>query len=133
MSSQISSGCVGAGTMQQGEGSLDDPAVLAKPGAVFGVTACDDRRDTNRLDLPAVLAVVVGAIGEHRVRSSWVVDYASADVVRVVNHVSVQVHDLQAAPLTERGVAKAFVRLDVLPVTGDDDDDGIGALVYGLL
>src|SRR6266568_9243926 len=47
---------------------LDNPAVLAQPGAVPGAAAGDDRRDADRLDLTAVLVVVVRAIGEHRLR-----------------------------------------------------------------
>jgi len=56
--------------MQQRERLLDDPAVLAQPGAVPGATAGDDRHDANSLDLLAVLVVVVRAIGEHHVRPS---------------------------------------------------------------
>ena len=56
--------------MQQREGLLDDPAVFAQAGAVFGAASGDDRRDTDCLDLFAVLVVVIGAVGEQRVRLS---------------------------------------------------------------
>lgn len=57
-------------TMQQGKRLLDDPAVLAQPGAVFGAAPGDDRRDTHRPNLLAILVVVVGTVGIHRVRPS---------------------------------------------------------------
>ena len=56
--------------MQQGKRLLDDPAVLAQPGAVFGAAPGDDRRDTHRPNLLAILVVVVGTVGIHRVRPS---------------------------------------------------------------
>lgn len=56
--------------MQQGKRLLDDPAVLAQPGAVFGAAPGDDQRDTHRPNLPAILVVVVGTVGIHRVRPS---------------------------------------------------------------
>lgn len=46
--------------VQQRERLLDDPAVLAQPGAVLGAATGDDGRDAHCLDLPAVLIVVVG-------------------------------------------------------------------------
>jgi hypothetical protein len=56
--------------MQQGKRLLDDPAVLAQPGAVSGAAPGDDRRDTHRPNLLAILVVVVGTVGIHRVRPS---------------------------------------------------------------
>jgi hypothetical protein len=64
MSSRISQ------PMQRGKRLLDDPAVLAQPGAVFGAVPGDDQRDTHRPNLLAILVVVVGTVGIHRVRPS---------------------------------------------------------------
>ena len=49
--------------MQQGQRLLGDPAVLAQPGAVFGAAPGDDRRDTHRPNLLAIVVVVVGTVG----------------------------------------------------------------------
>ena len=54
--------------VQQRECLLDDPAVLAQSGAVRDASAGDDRRDADRLDLLAVLVVVIGTVGEHCLR-----------------------------------------------------------------
>ena len=51
--------------MEQGKRLPDDPAVLAQPGAVFGAAPGDDRRDTHRPNLLAILVVVVGTVGIH--------------------------------------------------------------------
>jgi hypothetical protein len=56
--------------VQQRERLLDDPPILAQPGAVRDTTPGDDRRDTDFLDLRAVLVMVIRTVGEHRVRSS---------------------------------------------------------------
>jgi hypothetical protein len=50
--------------MQPREGALDDPAAAAKAGAVVGLAASDDRLDTPRPQLPAVLVVVIAAVGD---------------------------------------------------------------------
>ena len=55
--------------VQPGEGPLDDPADLAEPGAMFGLAAGDHGLDSARSDQPAVLVVVVAAIGDQRVGS----------------------------------------------------------------
>ena len=49
--------------MQPGEGALDDPADSAEPGSVLGLTAGDHRCDATHADEPAVLVVVVTAVG----------------------------------------------------------------------
>jgi hypothetical protein len=49
--------------VQEGEGLLDNPAVPAQAGTVVGAASGGDRRDTDRLDLRAVLVVVIGPIG----------------------------------------------------------------------
>ena len=55
--------------VQPGEGALDDPADAAEPGAVFGLAAGDHGLDSARADEPAVLVVVVAAVGDERVGS----------------------------------------------------------------
>ena len=56
--------------VQPGEGALDDPAVTAEPGAVFGLAAGDHRLHAALPDEPAVLVVVVAAVGDQRPRPS---------------------------------------------------------------
>ena len=56
--------------VQPGEGAFDDPAFFSEPGAVFGLAARDDRFDSAAPDQPAVLVVVVAAVGKHTFRSS---------------------------------------------------------------
>jgi hypothetical protein len=53
--------------VEPGEGALDDPADAAKPGAVLGLAACDDRSDASLADEAAVLVVVVAAVGDELV------------------------------------------------------------------
>src|SRR5436190_23757829 len=72
--------------MQQGKRLLDDPAVLAQPGAVFGAAPGDDRRDTHRPNLLAILVVVVGTVGIHRVRPSSRAPAATAYWRDVLDH-----------------------------------------------
>jgi len=55
--------------MKVGEGTLDDPAVAAKSGAVLGLSARDQRFDPARTDEPPIFVVVVAAVGDHRVGS----------------------------------------------------------------
>jgi hypothetical protein len=68
-----------AAVVEPGEGALDDPAVAAEPGAVFGLTASDDRLDAALPDEAAVLVVVVAAVGDQRPRSSSRPADAAAD------------------------------------------------------
>ena len=49
--------------VQQAKRPLDDPAVDAQPGAVFGAAAGDERGDPAVADQLAVLVVVVAAVG----------------------------------------------------------------------
>jgi hypothetical protein len=58
-----------AAVVEPGEGALDDPALLAESGAVFGLAAGDDRFDPALPDQAAVLVVVVTAVGQQRARS----------------------------------------------------------------
>ena len=51
--------------VQPGEGALDDPAGAAEPGAVFGLAAGDLGLDRTLPEQPAVLVVVVAAVGDH--------------------------------------------------------------------
>jgi hypothetical protein len=50
------------------ERPLDDPAVAAEARAVLGLAACDQRPDPARPEQPAVLVVVVAAVGDEPVR-----------------------------------------------------------------
>ena len=56
-----------AAVVQPGEGAFDDPAVAAEAGAVAGAAARDHWLDAALPDEPAVLVVVVAAVGEQRV------------------------------------------------------------------
>ena len=49
------------------EAALDDPALAAKSGAVLGAAAGDQRLDAAGPQQPAVLVVVIAAIGDHNV------------------------------------------------------------------
>ena len=49
--------------VEPGEGALDDPAVTAERGAVFGLTACDLGFDPTLPEQAPVLVVVVAAVG----------------------------------------------------------------------
>ena len=59
-----------AAVVEPGEGALDDPAVVAEPGAVLGLASGDHRFDAALPDEAAVLVVVVAAVGEQRLGSS---------------------------------------------------------------
>jgi hypothetical protein len=48
--------------VEPGEGAFDDPAVTAKPGAVFGLFARDLRGDAALAEEAPVLVVVVAAV-----------------------------------------------------------------------
>ena len=52
--------------VEPGEGALDDPAVAAEAGAVFGLAAGDLRGDPALAELAAVLVVVVAAVGKQQ-------------------------------------------------------------------
>lgn len=54
--------------VQPGEGSLDYPADLAEAGSVVGLPPRDDRLHASRPQLPAVLVVVIAAVGDEPVR-----------------------------------------------------------------
>jgi hypothetical protein len=54
--------------VQPGEGALDDPAVAAEAGAVFGMAAGDLRCDAASAELTAVAVVVVTAVGGETLR-----------------------------------------------------------------
>ena len=55
-----------ASVVEPGEGAFDDPAVTAEAGAVCGLAARDHRFDPAFSEEPAVLVVVVAAVGEQR-------------------------------------------------------------------
>jgi hypothetical protein len=56
--------------VQPGEGALDDLAVTTESGAVLCLTSRDHRLDASLPDKPAVLVVVVAAVGDHAVGPS---------------------------------------------------------------
>lgn len=56
-----------AEVVQVREAALDDPAVAAEAGAVAGAAAGDDGLDAACPEQPAVLVVVIAAVGEHLV------------------------------------------------------------------
>jgi hypothetical protein len=64
--------------VEPGEGAFDDPAVAAEVGSVSGLAASDDGFDAALPDEPAVLVVVVAAIGEQRVRPATGTAWAAA-------------------------------------------------------
>jgi hypothetical protein len=67
-----------AAVVQPGEGALDDPALIAEPGAVRGLTASDQRLDPALPEQPAVLVVVVAAVCDQCPRpSAWPADPAA--------------------------------------------------------
>ena len=53
-----------AAIVEPGEGALDDPAVSAEPGAVFGLSASDHGFHAPLPDEATVLVVVVAAVGQ---------------------------------------------------------------------
>ena len=59
-----------ATVVKPGEGAFDDPALSAEPGAVLGLATSDDRLDALLPDEPAVLVVVVAAVGDQGARPS---------------------------------------------------------------
>jgi hypothetical protein len=67
-----------AAAVEPGEGALDDPALLAEAGAVFGLGARDDRLDAALPDEAAVLVVVVAAVSDQRLGpAAWSADPAA--------------------------------------------------------
>src|SRR6266700_5986925 len=56
-----------ASVLEPGEGALDDPTITPEPGAVIGLVSRDQRCDSALADEPAVLVVVVAAIGDDTV------------------------------------------------------------------
>ncbi len=68
-----------AAVVEPGEGALNDPALASEARAVLGVATRDDGLDAAPPDQPAVLVVVVAAVGDQPLRSSsWSAD-ATAD------------------------------------------------------
>jgi hypothetical protein len=57
-----------AAVVEPGEGAFNDPAIAAEMGSVLGLAASDHRLDATPPEEPAVLVVVVAAIGEQRLR-----------------------------------------------------------------
>ena len=64
--------------MEPGEGALNDPAVSAEPGAVFGLASGDLGFDPEFSHEPAVFVVVVAAVGGDPSGSlAWAADLAA--------------------------------------------------------
>ncbi|MFD6080428.1 hypothetical protein ACFWG5_33155 [Streptomyces hydrogenans] len=59
-----------AAPVQVDKGALDNPALGAESGAVFGAASSDQRLHAGRADEATVLVVVVAAVGQQHVRSS---------------------------------------------------------------
>jgi hypothetical protein len=59
-----------AAVVEPGEGAFDDPALASELRAVFGLASGDDRFDPALPDEPAILVVVVAAVGEQCLRST---------------------------------------------------------------
>lgn len=68
-------GSQAAEVVQVREAAFDDPALAAEVGAVLGAALGDDGFDPARPEQPAVLVVVIAAIGEEAVglapRAAW--------------------------------------------------------------
>ena len=67
-----------AAVVKPGEGALDDPTVAAEPGAVFSLTASDQRLDAALPNEPPVLVVVVAAVGDQDPGSTSWTTYSAA-------------------------------------------------------
>jgi hypothetical protein len=51
--------------VQPGEGALDHPAIATEPGTMHRLAASDHRLDPASAEQPAMLVVVVAAVGDH--------------------------------------------------------------------
>jgi len=90
-----------AAVVEPGEGALDDPAVTAEPGPVFGLAARDHGFDTALPDEAAVLVVVVASVGEQGFGSSSRPADAAADGRDAVEQLD-QLGDVVAVAARER-------------------------------
>jgi hypothetical protein len=90
-----------AAVVEPGEGALDDPTVTAETGAGLGSAACDDRLDAALPDEPAVLVVVVAAVGDKRQRSASRSADAATDRRHAVEQLE-QLGDVVAVAAGER-------------------------------
>jgi hypothetical protein len=87
--------------VEPGEGAFDDPAVAAEPGAVPGLAASDERLHATLPGEPAVLIVVVAAVGDQHCRSTaWPAD-SSAHWRHSVEQLK-QLRDIVAVAARER-------------------------------
>ena len=87
--------------VEPGEGALDDPAVLSQRGAVGGLAPGDHGFDAAFPDQPAVLVVVVAAVGKQRLGSSPRSADAAADGRHLVEECE-QLADVVAVTARER-------------------------------
>jgi hypothetical protein len=90
-----------AAVVEPGECPFDDPTVPAEAGAVLGLAAGDHGFDAAFPDQPAVLVVVVAAVGEQRLGSSPGPADAAADGRHLVEEVK-QLGDVVAVGAGER-------------------------------
>ena len=102
-------GCAVAGTNAAGRTSARRPSGTAQPGAVFGAAPGDDRRDTHRPNLLAILVVVVGTVGIHRVRPSARAPAATAYWRDVLDHRH-ELGDVVAVAAGQRRLQRDAVR-----------------------
>ena len=116
-----------ASVVEPGEGALDDPAMAAEPRAVLGLTAGDQRLDAPLPDEPAVLVVVIAAVGDQRPRSTpWPADSAT-DGRHPVEQLE-QLRDVVAVAAGERPSERdpAAVYEEMMLATGPTAVDGAG-------
>lgn len=108
-----------AEVVQVGEAAFDDPALAAQAGAVVGAAAGDDGLDAARPEQPAVLVVVVAAVGQDQVGLlSWPADLAGdrARVQRVEQRQ--QLGDVVAVAARQRDRERDAGRVDEQVVLG---------------
>jgi hypothetical protein len=107
-----------AAVVQPGEGALDDPAVAPEHRAVLGLTAGDQGLDAALPDEPAVLVVVVAAVGDQRPRPAfWTAD-AAADMRHPVEQLRPSAVEL----------ARVLLPQEAAEVEGADEEENDGLL-----
>ena len=87
--------------VEPGEGTLDDPALVAEPGAVLCLAARDHGFDAALPDEPAVLVVVVAAVGDQRPRPAARATDTAADGRHPIEQLE-QLGDVVAVAAGER-------------------------------
>jgi hypothetical protein len=90
-----------ATVVEPGEGAFDDPALMAKAGAMVGLAAGDQGFDPALPDQAAVFVVVVAAVGKQRLGSSPRSADSSADGRHTVEQLD-QLGDVVAVAAGQR-------------------------------